>query len=119
VDTVADEPAADEGVDAEDVAPEAAVPSTTTPPPALTPGLDVPLSRFVVAIVSALLLLSALFALELTKRARRAELPDEPDADGDGLPSVGPNAPVPLVVTSTDDAMWAKRDAAILETVDA
>lgn len=117
VDTVADEPAADEGVDSEDVAPEAAVPSTTTPAPALTPGLDVSLSRFVVAIVSALLLLSALFALELTKRARRAEFPDEPDADD--MPSVGPHAPSPLAVVPTDDATWAKREAEILETADA
>ncbi len=115
VDTAAEE-TGDEAVgDDEEVAPAAAAQTTTTPEPAVTPGLDVSLSRFVVAIVSALVLLSALFALELTKRARRAELADALE----DVPSEGPQAPVPLAVIPSDDAIWAQRDAELSETVDA
>lgn len=72
------------------------------------------LSRFVVAIVSALVLLSALFALELTKRARRAEISDDgeglDDRSASGAPLKEPPAngePVPITVVPGADAPWA------------
>jgi hypothetical protein len=74
-------PVTSQPVDAE-VAPVTTVlgdvtPATTAPPPVTAP-LDLPASRFLVVGLGVLALLSALFALEITKRTRRATAADAP-----------------------------------------
>jgi hypothetical protein len=77
-------PSVAEVVPATTIAGEAA--PATTVPPAVTAPLDLPFSRYVVVGLGVLALLSALLALEITKRTRRADPAvaslDDPTLDG-------------------------------------
>jgi hypothetical protein len=70
---------------------------TASTTPALTPPLDLPKSRYLVVGLGVLALLSALFALEITKRTRRASAADLPADPHPG--SADPSAPIELTLT--------------------